>query len=159
MAPRSFGPGAPDAAGRRERLTVEGYVLDVIIHRMPGSTSEPGASQFYEAGGLIDTGASDVCIDYRMAQDLRLRQIDQQTVATPGGSLLAAVYLGVLEVPALDFRKPMPLFALKVARASYNVILGRSFLSDYIITFDGPSGMFHFDTPTQPLPEERPFDE
>jgi hypothetical protein len=80
VPPRTFGPAAPDASGRRQHLTVEGYILDVIIHRMPGSPEELGVSQFYEAGGLIDTGASDVCIDYRMAQSLKLRQIDQQTV-------------------------------------------------------------------------------
>ena len=159
MAPHwTFGPSAPDASGRKERLTIEGYVLDVIIHRMAGAPEETGVSQFYEAGGLIDTGASDVCIDYRMAQTLRLRQIDQQTVATPGGSLLAAIYMGVLEIPALSFKRVMPLYALKVARASYNVILGRSFLSEYVVTFDGPNGLFHFDRPSDHRLAE-PFDE
>ena len=148
MAPRTFGPGAPDAFSRREQLKVEGPILDVIIHREPNAAGGGGGPALYESGGLIDTGASDVCIDYRLASELRLRQIDQQTVATPGGSLLAAVFLGVLEVPALQFKKLMPLYALKVGRASYNVILGRSFLADFIVTFDGPNGFFHFAHPT-----------
>ncbi|MGH7025485.1 MAG: retropepsin-like aspartic protease [Caulobacteraceae bacterium] len=147
MAPRSFGPAGPDASSRREQLRVEGHVLDVIIHREPSAVDEEGVPALFEAGALIDTGASDVCIDYRLAHELKLRQIDQQTVATPGGTLLAAVFLGLLEVPDLGYRKLMPLYALRVARSSYSVILGRSFLADYIVTFDGPNGCFHFALP------------
>jgi predicted aspartyl protease len=157
-SPWSFGPEAPDAISRQTRLTIEGYVLDVIIHQMPGSPVEADSVQFFESGGLIDTGASDVCIDYRLARALKLRQIDQRTVATPGGSLLAAIHLGVVEIPALNFKQPMPLFALKVAAASYSVILGRSFLRQFIVTFDGPNGHFHFATPIAPTMNE-PFDE
>lgn len=68
------------------------------------------------------------------------------------------MFLGVLEVPALSFKKLMPLYALKVGRASYNVILGRSFLADYIVTFDGPNGCFHFSNPAAPH-EPEVFDE
>ena len=52
----------------------------------------------------------------------------------------------------------MPLYALKVGRASYNVILGRSFLADYIVTFDGPNRFFHFALPAD-LRSDDSFDE
>ncbi|MEI9965967.1 MAG: aspartyl protease family protein [Caulobacteraceae bacterium] len=144
IKPRTFGHSAPDALGRKIALSLEGHVLEAIVHREPGAPPEDGVPPFFEAGALIDTGASDVCIDFRLAHALKLRQIDQRTVGTLGGSVLANVYLGILEIPALDHRKLMPLLALRVARVNYSVILGRSFLSDYIVTFDGPNGCCHF---------------
>ena len=106
-----------------------------------------GRSSCVEVGGLVDTGASDVCIDYRLAEELGLRQVDQQTVGVVGASALATVHTGIIEIPELGFSQVMPLFALKVRRPSHDVLLGRSLLQNFIVTFDGPSGLFHFSTP------------
>jgi hypothetical protein len=82
-----------------------------------------------------------------MAQTLGLRQIDQQMVGVVGATVPAAIYMGVLEVPALNFRQMTRLFALKVKRPTHEVILGRSFLANFIVTFDGPRGIFFFAEP------------
>lgn len=130
--------------GRRDDVTIHGYVLDVIIHREPGAAPEDGVPQFHECGALIDTGASDICVDFRIAHALELRQIDQRSIGTAGGSVEVAVYNGILEVPLLGFRKSMRLFAPKINRVNYNVLIGRSLLKDYIVNFNGPSGEVHF---------------
>ena len=111
----------------------------------------PEAGPLCETRGLIDTGASDVCIDYRLAEQLGLRRIDQQDVGVVGGTVPATIYLGVLEIPALGFRQLMPLYALRVRRPTHEVLLGRSFLQHFIVTFDGPNGTFHFATPGDAL--------
>lgn len=110
------------------------------------------------AGGLIDTEASDVCIDYRMAEELGLKRVDQRMVGIVGASVQATVYMGVVEIPELSFSEVMPLYALKVSRPTHDVLLGRSFLQNFIVTFDGPTGLFHFSRPivSYEMPE---FDE
>lgn len=99
-----------------------------------------------ETNGLIDTGASDVCIDYRVALELGLREINQATVGVVGGSTLAKIYMGRLIVPDVGFDRVCPLYALKVRQPTHDVLLGRSFLENYIVTFDGPAGTFTFAT-------------
>ena len=144
MPPLTFGPLAAGAQGRQEVLKTEGPLLDIIIHREHNAPLVEGVQLHHETRALIDTGASDVCIDYRIAHALNLREINQTNVTVVGGTVPVSVYLGVLEVPALGFKRLMPLYASKVARINYNALLGRSFLTDFVVTFDGPNGCFHF---------------
>jgi predicted aspartyl protease len=109
-----------------------------------GLPPDEQAPAFHATRALIDTGASGVCIDYRIAHALRLREVDQCTITVVGSSIPAAIFMADLEVPALGYHRTIPLIASKVGRINYNVLLGRSFLSDYIVTFDGPAGCFHF---------------
>lgn len=97
---------------------------------------------------LIDTGATDVCIDIKTAELLGLRAVDRTTIGGVGGSVAADVFAGLLEVPALNFKRVVRMFAPVGVVLSSKVLLGRSFLANYIITFDGPNGMFHFYDPT-----------
>ncbi len=134
-----------------------GHIIDVII-RSAESPAHLRLPQLVRAGGLIDTGASDVCIDYRIAEALDLRRVDQQLVGVVGASVVASIHIGIVEIPELGFSEVMPLFALKVRRPTHDVLLGRSLLQNFIVTFDGPSGLFHFARPNfgYDLPE---FDE
>jgi hypothetical protein len=66
-------------------ITIEGIVIDVMVHREPKAAPEDGVPDFIEHGAMIDTGASDTCIDYRIAHALKLRQIDQRTIGTVAG--------------------------------------------------------------------------
>ncbi len=105
-----------------------------------------------EAGGLIDTGASDVCIDFRIAHDLRLRQVDQRTVGTLGGSVPAAVYMGVLEVPALGFKRRMPLYAFKVRRVGFSVVSAAASLRTTSSPSTGPKAIASSPIRSRPIP-------
>ncbi len=72
--------------------------------------------------------------------------MDQTSVGVVGGSTLATVYLGRVIIPEIDFDQVMPVYALKVRHPTHEVLIGRSLLQNYIVTFDGPSGTFHFAT-------------
>ena len=147
-------------ASPHEDVTIHGHILSVIIHREPGAAPEEGVRQFYETGALIDTGASDICVDYRIAQALKLRQVDQRTIGTAGGSVEVAVYNGVFEVPLLGFKRSMRLFAPRIDRVNYSVLIGRSLLKDYIVNFNGPTGEVHFIHPRElPQPSHRQDDD
>ena len=74
-------------------------------------------------------------------------EIAEQNVGVVGATALATVHTGIVEIPELGFSQVMPLFALKVRRPTHDVLLGRSLLQNFIVTFDGPTGLFHFSTP------------
>lgn len=131
-------------------VTFEGNVIDVIIRREPEAPHLEEVPNFLESRALIDTGASDICIDYRIAHALKLREIDQRMIGTAGGPIEVAVYNGVFEVPLIGFSRMMRLFAPRIDRINYNVLIGRSLLRDYIVTFDGPSNHCTFAYPTGP---------
>jgi len=127
-------------------MAIFGHILDVGIERV-GPPQRPDAELNLETKGLIDTGASDVCIDYRLAERLGLKIIHQTTVGVVGSKVPAAIYMGRLVIPSVGFDRVMPLYALKVRHPTHEVLLGRSFLQNYVVTFNGPAGMFHFSGP------------
>ncbi len=156
--PRLYGPDGPSEEPRREALAIDGPVIDIVVRCEPGAErSEEGYPSEHRTGALIDTGASEVCIDYRIAHALDLREVDQRMIVTPGGNILVKVFLGLLEVPSLGFSRLMPLYAPKVERLNYAALLGRSFLKDFYVTFEGPTGRFvfvHKDDAFPPPPED-----
>lgn len=156
--PRSFGPTGPTVMERRALLLRDGCTLDVIIR--PDSKSAGAASApevLYKTAALIDTGASKVCIDYRIAQKLQLREIDQTTLHVVGGKIEAHLFLGELEVPGVDYRELVEFVAPKVGQLRYEALLGRSFLTNFMVTFDGPAGQVNFMRRTPELLQ--PYDE
>jgi predicted aspartyl protease len=139
---RTYGEGGYD---RRNELARTGPIIDISI--------EKARSQFagFAAKGLIDTGASAVCISQRIADQLDLPQVDEDVLGVVGGGTVPTkIYAGYLVVPALDFREITQLHAVNMRNGNHNVLLGRSFLSHFIVTFDGPEGMFHFARPIAP---------
>ena len=143
---KTFGPVGPDEAQRHALLARDGCSLDVIIRADATSIAVAGAvtKTEHRTSALIDTGASKVCIDYRIAQELDLRQIDQTTLLVVGGKIEAPIYLGLLEIPGLEYREMIELVAPKIGQLRCEVLLGRSLLSAFIMTFDGPGGQVHF---------------
>lgn len=147
MVSVAFGPVAATLEERRELLRAEGPLIDVIVHREPGAEPHEGIPPSYETRALIDTGASDSCVDYRIVHALRLRQTNQTRMRVVGTSVLVTVHLGVLEIPALSFKGIVELYSSSVTRPKYNALIGRPFLANYGFHLDGPSGMFHIDIP------------
>lgn len=154
MAGYTTGPGAPTAYDRSVELAAVGPILDIVI-RSPRLTRPIGASdgpvvkrESITARGLIDTGATNVCIDIRMAVELGLSSTGKESVGVAGGgSLMSDVYAGILEVPQLNFSEMVPFYTLRMRHPTHDVLLGRSFLQNFIVTFDGPQGIFHFYSP------------
>jgi hypothetical protein len=66
----------------------------------------------------------------------------------PGGvTVQATVYAGFLAIPALHFREQTRFYAAPHDQASHEVLLGRSILRHFVMTYDGPAGEFHFYRP------------
>jgi hypothetical protein len=90
---------------------------------------------------LIDTGAQDSCIDGALAIEIGLPVIDKRHVGGVG-SLIVDVHHAQVHVPRLLYTIHGPFAAIPglIDRIHYPVVLGRTFLRDCLLTYDGRTG-------------------
>jgi predicted aspartyl protease len=91
---------------------------------------------------LVDTGAAECCIDSQLAARLSLPVVDKRKIAGAGGVSEVDVHLAQIHVSSLGFTM-YGLFAsvhLSAGGQLHSVLIGRSFLRDFVMTYDGPSG-------------------
>jgi hypothetical protein len=132
------------SAPNTTRFRTDGLTLTIIIRREPGAIEEDGVPNYLELGGIVDTGASEFCLDWRAAYALKLRQIDQVTIQVVGGAVQANKYLADVEIPEIGFRALIPVIASVVGRMSYDSLIGRSVLAGFHVTYHGPDQNFSF---------------
>jgi hypothetical protein len=91
---------------------------------------------------LVDTGAVTSCIDSMLASQLNLPIVDKRTVSGIGGSQELNVYLAQIHVPSLnstiygDFTG----VHLQAGGQPHKALIGRSFLQNYRLLYNGISG-------------------
>lgn len=120
----SFGPTIPILVGVPQGQPADGH---------------PKAQPVTQVQALIDTGASVSCIDNDFAESLGLPAVDVQNLNGVAGSAPHTVYLGHLFVPQLNIAMSAGrLFG--VGLKTHQVIVGRDFLHDAIMIYDGMSG-------------------
>jgi hypothetical protein len=91
---------------------------------------------------LIDTGAGGDCIDDELARRLKLPIHDEGEISGVGGRHRAFIYTARIYVPKLDRLLFQPFTGLKLYEGEqwHRVILGRSFLRNYRLAYDGTTG-------------------
>ena len=97
--------------------------------------------------GIIDTGASVICVDSRIVKRLGLIASKKKSVQMADGRLeTATVYPARMAVLALGFNDYVEVYAIemKSAKPIARVLIGRSFLKDYIVNYNGPQERFEF---------------
>lgn len=99
-------------------------------------------SQILDVRALIDTGATMSSIDTDLADKLKLPRVDQQPVAGVSGKDMMPVFLAQIYVPDLSFIIYGRFHGARLTEGGipYQVLLGRSFLSHFIMTYDGIKG-------------------
>ena len=68
---------------------------------VPGASAPPIAIPSVQVPALLDTGASESCIDEQLAQRLQLPLIDTSTRAGIGGVITLSIYLAHIVIPTL----------------------------------------------------------
>lgn len=91
---------------------------------------------------LVDTGATESCIDNLLASQLNLPIIDRRQIAGAAGKQTVNMYLAQIYVPALGFTVHGAFAGvdLKAGGQNHNALIGRTFLQKFIMVYDGIAG-------------------
>src|SRR5258707_263587 len=105
------------------------------------SAARPNAIGF-ELEALVDTGAQDNCIDRLLARQLSLPIVDREKVCGVNGEREVDVYLAQVYVPSLQFTQYGKFAGVELKEAGHrqHMLLGRTFLSHFTLTYNGMTG-------------------
>jgi len=136
---------APGGADGQSLLVTYGPTLLVDIGFDPAhKTTDTKAPVAGIAGveALVDTGASESCIDGLLAAQLNLPVVDRRRISGAGGEHETNVYLAQVHVPSL----PCTIYGafagvhLIAGGQVHKALIGRTFLQHFKMTYDGRSG-------------------
>ena len=140
MPTADIGPGSPNS------LRAVGPTANIAIGFDPNYRFSPGVppnipSATYPA--LVDTGASDSCIDSTLATALNLVVVDQQPISGVGGPQLVNVYAAQLVIPSLNWVISGTFHGVHLTAGGqpHVALLGRSFLRHHTLVYDGRTGV------------------
>jgi hypothetical protein len=135
----------PGGASGNELLVAYGPTLLVDIGFDPNfkvgvpSVPTPGIT---DIRALVDSGATESCIDSLLATQLNLPIIDEKTFSGIGGKHLVKIHLAQIHVPSLNFtiHGQFAGVHLEAGGQWHKVLIGRTFLQRCVMTYDGPNG-------------------
>jgi predicted aspartyl protease len=102
----------------------------------------PPAAGVESLRALVDTGASECCIDNLLAASLNLPIVDRRSIAGSAGAHMANVYMAQIHVPALSFTIYGNFAGVDLAAGGQNhsALIGRTFLSRFTMVYEGRTG-------------------
>jgi len=120
------------------RVVIGHYRIDSEYHILPEEDGEPAIA-------LVDTGATQSCIDIAFAKKLELPAIDRVPIAGVSGVELHDVYMAQIHIPDLNFTQHgrfagVDLGDLDTGEQFHHALLGRTFLQNAIMIYDGVRG-------------------
>ena len=140
--------GFPNIGGvsGRDLLVALGPTLIVNIgfdpNYNPQAPSGPHTLGVTGLHALVDTGATESCIDNLLAAQLNLSIVDRRQISGVHGSKEANMYLAQVYVPSLNFTI-YGAFAgvdLQAGGQVHSALIGRTFLQRIKMVYDGPTG-------------------
>ena len=129
---------------------------DILVTHGPTLFVDIGFDTVYEAANrvgtpslaetklwaLVDTGATESCIDSDLAQKLNLPVVDRRKVAGVGGLQEVSMYLAHIHIPSLAFTLYGAFAGVDLVAGGqpHFALIGRTFLRHFRMTYDGQSG-------------------
>lgn len=106
------------------------------------ATPETPKSTASQVPALVDTGATESCIDNVLAVSLGLPEIDRLTISGVSGHDEVPVYLAHIVVPSLRLTQYGSFAGVKLTDGGqlHQVLIGRTFLQNMIMIYDGLRG-------------------
>jgi len=91
---------------------------------------------------LVDTGATESCIDSLLAAKLKLPVVDRREISGVHGKREVNVYLAQVHVPSLAFTTYGPFAGvdLKAGGQVHEALIGRTFLCSFTMVYEGRTG-------------------
>lgn len=137
--------------------SVEGGVSgsELLVHFGPTLLVDIGFDQTYRPGlsakpvagitgiqALVDTGATESCIDNLVGHDLGLPVVDRRPIAGVHGRQPANIYLAQVHVPTLNFTIYGPFAGVDLAAGGqvHRALIGRTFLRSFTMVYEGVTG-------------------
>lgn len=119
------------------RSWVTGPEIELIVAAPAGPS--------VEAVGIVDTGASVMCMDRRIALHLGLAAVNRKQMQLADGAMVPATgFVARLVIPALGVDDEFEVFGVPMQAPTNRVLIGRSFLRRYIVNYNGPAERFEF---------------
>lgn len=117
-----------------------GPMLDVQIGQaVPAQQATLQVPALQTVYALIDTGATHSCVDERLAIGLNLPVIDRRQVAGVAGSIIHNIYLAQMVIIGLNMTYRGRFIGVDLS-GNCNALIGREFLSEAIMIYDGIGG-------------------
>ncbi len=137
----------PDGSSGSVLLVRFGPTLLVNIGFDKNYKYSPNSSQkpipgITNLSALVDTGATESCIDIQLATKLNLPIVDQRYISGVGGKHLTNMYLAQIHIPSLNFTI-YGIFAgvnLLEGGQSHYALIGRTFLQGFTMIYEGRTG-------------------
>ncbi len=128
-----------------EILVQRGPILQVNIGLDPEYKYESGSalnSDIMQVPAMVDTGAVFSCIDDDLSRSLDLPLVDRRVFCMLNGKRECNAYLAHMVVPALSLFQHGIFYGLCFAEIDqpYQAVLGRTFLRDMMLVYDGRTG-------------------
>lgn len=104
-----------------------------------GMAPVPGKKQL---PALVDTGAGESCIDSLLAAQLNLPVVDRRMIAGAHGAKEVNMHLAQVHIPTLKYTIYGEFAAvdLRIGGQSIDALLGRTFLRNFKMIYDGTTG-------------------
>jgi len=135
----------PGGASGCDSLVTWGPTLTVDIGFDPTFTASSTGTPVPGKTGLaalVDTGATESCIDSQLAAQLNLPVIDKRMTAGAHGAKEVNVHLAQIHIPSFG-KTIIGAFAgvdLRAGGQFHSALIGRTFLRHVRMTYDGKTG-------------------
>jgi predicted aspartyl protease len=98
---------------------------------------------------LVDTGASESCIDSQLAAQLNLPIVDKRPISGVHGQREVNVHLAQVYVPSLNFtiNGAFAGVDLLVGGQAHSALIGRTFLRHFRLVYEGNTGNVELGSP------------
>ena len=134
----------------QEALVAHGPTLFVDIGFDPqyksGAVPKLAANQLW---ALVDTGASESCVDASLAKQLALPVVDRRPVSGISGKHEVDVCLAHIHIPLLGFTIYGAFASVNLLAGGqrHSALIGRTFLQHFVMVYEGYTGTVTLSTP------------
>jgi predicted aspartyl protease len=144
----------PGGAAGADNLVQWGPTLLVDIGFDPnyifGPSAPPPVPGKTKLAALVDTGATECCIDSLLAAQLNLPIVDRRVTAGAHGAREVNVHLAQVFVPSLNFTIYGAFAGVDLLAGGqlHSALIGRTFLKHFRMVYEGPTGNVELSSPT-----------